>query len=453
MNAVVRGRDEEGIEDERPVLQQICEDAVRQCLRAGASDAQVRVVSRRLLQVGVRLGEVETLTRKRERTLVVVAYRDGRKGQASTGDTAAGSIATTVGKACAIARRTEPDACNGLPDAYGTPGDAAALDLWHPWTLTPQQAIELAQRAEAAGRAHDPRITHSNGAEVSAAATQAAQADSSGFRAAHRGTWQEMSAAFVASDAAGMQSRGWYDGARAPEDLWTPEAVGRHAATLAVARLGHRPLGTRRCPVLFAPDMAVRLLGTFLSAVSGASVYRRASFLADSAGQPVFPAFVGLHERPHLRRGPGSRLHDDEGVASVESPIVVDGVLQRYLLDSYAARRLGAAGTGNAGGHANVEITPGPDDFQALLARMGTGLVVTGLMGHGVSLVSGDYSNGASGHWVENGEIAHPVDGITIAGNLKAMFAGIVAVGNDIDGRFRLRTGSLLIDAMTVAGA
>ena len=434
-------------------LREVCGQVLDLCRRAGADEAQVGAHSSDGLQVGVRLGEVETLIRRRDRDLSVTVYIDGRKGEAGTGDLGADSLRTTVEKACAIARRTGRDPCNGLADPARHPHAFADLDLWHPWDLSPQQAIAVAREAEAAGRQRDARIANSAGAEVESTGRVSVLANSNGFVGTQGRTRHELSAAFIASDAAGMQRGHWFDVACAAGDLEDAAAIGRRAADQALQRLGARRPRTTRCPVLLVPEVAAGLVHNFLSAIRGAALYRRASFLDGAVGQRLFPPFVDIDERPRLPRGLASRDYDADGVAAPDAPLVRAGVLERYLLDAYSARRLGLETTGNAGGTGNVLVAPGADDFAALLRRMQRGLVVCGVMGQGVSLVTGDYSRGAWGFWVEDGAIAYPVEEITIASNLTDMFAGIVAVGSDVDRRSANVTGSLLIEQMTMAGA
>jgi len=433
-------------------LRDACEQVLALCRRAGADQAQVGARSSDGLQVGVRLGEVETLVRRRDRDLSVTVYVDGRKGEAGTGEFGADSLRTTVEKACAIARQAGRDPCNGLVDPVRHPVEPPELDSWHPWDLSPQRAIELARIAEAAGRTADARIANSNGAEVETTASVSVLANSNGFAGVQRRTRHEVSASFIADDAGGMQQGGWFDVACRAGDLHDAAGIGRRAAERALQRLGARRPATTRCPVLLLPEVASGLFHHFLSAIGGAALYRRASFLEGMAGERVFPVSVDIGERPSLPRGLHSRAYDADGVATPDSPLVEAGVLRRYLLDAYAARRLGLAGTGNAGGASNVVVAPGEEDFPGLVKRLHRGLVVCGVMGQGVSLVTGDYSRGAWGLWVEDGEIAYPVDGITIASNLRDMFAGIVAIGSDVDRRARTITGSVLIDGMTMAG-
>jgi PmbA protein len=434
-------------------LASIAADVLQMARAKGASEADVAASIDSGLSVGVRLGEVETVERSRDRGVAVTVYFGKRKGSASTADLDPGSIAQTVEHACAIARHTEEDPANGLADPALLARDIPDLDLWHPWDITPEEAIRLAVEMEDAGRAVDPRIGNSDGASVQVGASLTAYANSLGFAGTERGTHHSLSVALIAGDDAGMQRDYWYDSVRAPGDFMDAAAIGRKAGERTVARLGARSLGTRECPVLFVPEVARSLIGHFLSAVSGGSLYRRASFLLDHQGRQVFPDWMQIVERPHIRRGHGSTAFDAEGVATRDSDLVADGVLARYILGSYSARRLGLASTGNAGGVQNIVVQPGTEDLRALMRRMGTGLLVTELMGQGVSLVTGDYSRGASGFWVEGGEIAWPVEEITIAANLRDMLLGIEAVGSDVDPRSHILTGSILLRRMTLAGA
>jgi PmbA protein len=433
-------------------LQEIAEDVIRRCRAKGASEADVAASIDEGLAVNVRLGEVETVERTRDRGVSVTVWFGKRKGSANTADLDPQSIEQTVDHACAIARYTEVDPANGLPDAALLAREIPDLDLWHPWNVSADEAIKLGIEIEDAGRAFDPRIDNSEGATVHAGASMTAYANSLGFSGTERGTRHSLSCALIAEDDAGMQRDYWYDTARDARDFVAAETIGRKTAERTVARLGAKKLSTRECPVLFVPETARGVIGHFLSAVSGGALYRRASFLVDHAGKRVFPDWMQIAERPHIPRGHGSTAFDSEGVATRDSDLVRDGVLQRYILGSYSARKLGLQSTGNAGGVHNVVVTPGTDDFRTLLKRMNRGLVVTELMGQGVSLVTGDYSRGASGFWVENGEIAYPVEEITIASNLRDVFERIEAVGSDVDRRSHILTGSLLVGRMTVAG-
>jgi len=433
-------------------LSEIAEDVIRRCRAKGASEADVAASIDEGLAVNVRLGEVETVERTRDRGVSVTVYFGRRKGSANTADLDPKSIEQTVEHACAIARFTEEDPANGLAEAALLARDFPDLDLWHPWDITAEEAIRLGIEIEDAGRAFDPRIDNSEGASVQAGASMTAYANSLGFVGTERGTRHSLSCALIAEDDAGMQREYWYDTARSAGDFVSAESIGRKAAERTVARLGARKLSTRECPVLFAPEVARALIGHFLSAVSGGALYRRASFLVDHAGKRVFPHWMQIVERPRIPRGHGSTAFDSEGVATRDSDLIRDGVLARYILGSYSARKLGLTSTGNAGGVHNVVVETGREDFAALVKRMGTGLVVTELMGQGVSLITGDYSRGAAGFWVENGEIAYPVEEITIASNLREMFDRIVAIGSDVDLRSHILCGSILVDRMTVAG-
>ncbi len=429
------------------------EDVLKRCRAKGASEVDLGISVDEGLDVGVRLGEVESIVRTRDRGLTLTVYFGKRKGSASTADLSADSIAKTIDHACAIARHTEEDPCNGLADPALLAREFPDLDLWHPWDIDATQAIELALECEEAGRAFDARIDNSEGANVQVASSVSVGMTSHGFISRERDTRHTISLALLAEDEAGMQRDYWYESVRAAGDFPAIASIGRKAAERTLARLGARPIGTRQCPVLFAPTAARSLIGHFLSAVSGGALYRRASFLLDHLGRRVFPDFVQIAERPHLRRGHGSSVFDAEGVATRDSDLVRDGILERYILGSYSARKLGMTSTGNAGGVHNILVMPGEHGFDALVERMGSGLVVTELMGQGVSLITGDYSRGASGFWVENGRIAHPVEEITIASNLRDMFEAIEAVGNDVDRRSHLLTGSILVGRMTVAGS
>ncbi len=422
--------------------------------RLGASQAEVSCSEDRGLDVNVRLGEVETVESTADRGIAVTVYFGKRKGSASTADLQPASLSATVEQACAIARHTEDDAAAGLADAELMAREFPDLDSWHPWALEAADAIDLALACEAAGRGADPRISNSDGASVSTAQSLSVYANSHGFIGRERGTHHSMGLALIAGQGDGMQRDGWYTSALAREDLQDAAGVGLRAAERTVARLQPRSLATSSMPVLFAPEVARSLVGHLLSAISGGALYRQASFLLDSVGQPLFPSWMQIDELPHLRRGLRSAAFDGDGVATRASALVRDGVLQRYVLGSYSARRLGLQTTGNAGGVHNLQVAASADglDLHGIARQMGDGLLVTELMGQGVNGVTGDYSRGAGGFRVENGEIQYPVDGITIAGNLRSMFEAIEAVGADVDSRSHIRTGSILVGKMTVAG-
>ncbi len=425
-------------------------DAAR---REGATAAEVAVAVNSGLSVAVRMGEVETIERQRDRSLEVVLYFGHRKGSASTSDFAPASIAETVAAAAAIARHTAEDPYAGLAPAERMAREFPDLDLCHPWKLAPEAAVDLARECEDAARGSDPRIVNSDGATVDTGHGLVAYANTHGFAGVREGTEHDVSCVVVARNGDGtMQRDHWYTAARAPEDLDDVEAVGHEAARRALARLGARPIATCKSRVLFAPEVAKSLLGHLLGAISGTAQYRNASFLPGAAGQRIMPEWANLAERPHLRRGPGSRVFDEEGVATVERDLVAGGVLQDYLLSSYSARRLGLQTTGNAGGISNVVMAPGGDHPDAPLTALDTGFYVTELIGQGVNPVTGDYSRGAAGFWVANGCVVQPVEEVTIAGNLRDMLHGIITAGTDIDQRSRIQTGSLLLEQMTIAG-
>ncbi len=432
-------------------LAEMAESVLREARAQGATAAEVGLSEDIGLNVNVRLGEVETVEHSRDRALGLTVYVGQRKAHASSADYAPEAIRATVEQALAIARFTEPDDAAGLADAELMASELPDLDLWHPWSLDPESAIELGIACEDAGRA-DSRITNSEGASVHSGASIAVYANSHGFVGGERGTRHSLSCALLAGHGEGMQRDYWYSSARAAADLEPAEDVGRHAAERAIRRVDARTLSTRECPVVFQAEVARGLIGHLAGAVSGGALYRKASFLLDSVGTRLFPAFVNMIERPHLKRGAGSAAFDAEGVATREQSLVEGGVLTRYVLSSYSARKLGLTTTANAGGLHNLIVEPGEEGLDALLARMGRGLLVTELMGQGVNTVTGDYSRGAAGFWIENGVVVHPVDGITIAGNLRAMFAGIQAIGSDVDSRSGIQTGSILVDRMTVAG-
>ena len=419
----------------------------------GASQAEVSINEDTGLAVNVRMGEVETVERTRDRGLAITVYFGQRKASASTADLQPASLLATVEQACAIARFTEADPAAGLADAELMARDLRDFDQYHPWDIDAERAIALALAAEARGRDSDPRIANSDGAAVNTGESLSVYANSHGFVGAERGTSHSISCSLIAGRDDGMQRDYWYTTALDADDLESAASVGRRAAERTVARLDPRPIGTGAMPVLFAPDMARSLVGHLLGAVSGGALYRRASFLLDAAGTQLFPDWFWIREDPFVRRGFRSASFDAEGVATRAQDLVRDGVLQRYVLGSYSARKLGLQTTANAGGVHNLEVGASAGGFDDMLARLGRGLLVTELMGQGVNTITGDYSRGASGFWVEHGAIVHAVDEVTVAGNLRDMFRDVRAVGDDVDPRSHIRTGSILVDRMTVAGA
>jgi PmbA protein len=433
-------------------LSGLAREVLQRCAALGASQAEVAMNEDTGLSVNVRMGEVETVERNRDRGVGVTVYFGQRKGSASTADLQPASLEATVAQACAIARHTEADPAAGLADPARMATQLREFDAWHPWALDADRAIALATEAERAGRDADARIANSDGASAHSGESISVYANSHGFLGAERGTQHSLSVTLIAGSGDRMQRDYWYTSALSPDDLESPVQVGRRAAERTVARLNPRPIRTGDYPVLFAPEMARSLLGHLLGAVSGGALYRRASFLLDHAGKRILPEWFNVVERPHLPRGIRSACFDNEGVATVDSDLVRDGVLQRYLLGSYSARKLGLESTGNAGGVHNLEVSANAGDLKSMARGMGRGLLVTELMGQGANTVTGDYSRGASGFWIENGEIAHPVDELTIAGRLQDLFLGIEAVGADVDRRSHVAVGSILVGKLTVAG-
>ncbi len=436
------------IEHALDVIAQILEAARHQ----GASAAEAALTLGTGLSVTVRMGEVETVEHHRAKDLGVTVYLGHRKGSASTSDLGSAAIRETVAAACGIARHASEDEFAGLVESELMARDIPDLDLYHPWELAPEQAIVLANECERAARAKDPRIRNSEGATVSAHAGVYAYGNSHGFRGAWASTRGSISCTVIAEDASGMQRDHWYTLSCNPRDLEAPAQVGEIAASRALRRLGARRLATQSMPVLFEAAIARSLFAHFINAISGGNLYRKTSFLLDHLDRQVFAEHVNIEEQPHLKQALGSAPFDNDGVATTARTLVTSGVLEGYVLSGYSARKLGLRPTGNAGGVHNLIVHPGSLDREGLLNRMGTGLLVTELMGFGVNLVTGDYSRGASGFWVERGEIQFPVEEITIAGNLREMFLSVVEIGRDVDERGNIRTGSVLIESMTVAG-
>jgi PmbA protein len=436
------------------LLTDITRQALEEAQRLGASHCEADASVSQGLSVSVRLREVDTVEYQRDRGLAVTVYFGQRKGAASTADLTAAAVRETVAKACAIARYTAEDPYAGLVDPEALARSIPDLDLDHPWELAPERAIELARECEAAGLAVDARVSNSEGASVNTQRHTSVYGNSLGFLAGYSATSHSYSASLIAQEGDDMQRDYWYSIARDARELDAVADIGRIAGERALARLGARRLTTRKAPVAFSPDMARGLLRSFVGAISGTSQYRKASFLLNAAGEQVFPAFLSMHERPHLPKALASSPFDGEGAATHDRELVSAGVLGGYVLGSYSARRLGLKTTGNAGGIHNLLVTSSDGGLAApeFLKRLGTGLLVTELMGQGVNNVTGDYSRGASGFWVENGQIAYPVHEITIAGNLKPMYRDIVALGSDVDARGGIRVGSLLIGEMTIAG-
>ncbi len=419
----------------------------------GASQAEAACSESRGVEAGVRLGAVETVEASADRGVLVTVYFGQRKGSASSADFAADSLGATVAQACAIARFTEQDPFAGLAEPARMARDLREFQRWHPAALDADAAIELALACETAGRDADARIRNSDGASASFSEALSVYANSHGFVGRGRSTRSSLQCALIAGEGEAMQRDGDYDIALDRAQLLAAAVIGRSAAERTVARLDPRPVATGSWPVLFTAEVARGLVGHLLGAISGGALYRRASFLLDSVGTRLFPHWFAIDEDPFIAGGWRSSCFDGEGVATVAAPLVTDGVLQHYLLGSYSARKLGLSSTGHAGGVHNLAVRANAGGFDDLLRGMGRGLVVTELMGQGVNSVTGDYSRGAAGFWVENGSLAHAVDGITIAGNLREMFQTIEAVGTDTDHRSHIACGSVLLGRMTVAGS
>jgi PmbA protein len=434
-------------------LQSIIERALEEARARGASQAEAAVSQDTGLSVSVRLGEVETLEHQRDRSMGITVYFGRRKGSASTADFSLDAVRATVAKACSIARFTAEDACSGLADAVLMAREPSNLDLSHPWNIAADRAIEIAKSCEASALAFDPRINNSEGASLSTHQGLHVYGNTHGFVGGYPTTSHSLSCVVLAGTGEDMQRDYWYSSSRDWHELEQAEAIGRESARRTIARLAPRRLSTRRAPVLFVPEIARGLIGHFTAAIRGSSQYRQSSFLLNSVGQQVFPSGFSIAERPHIPKAAGSAPFDDEGVATRDRELVADGVVTGYILSSYSARKLGLETTGNAGGPHNLLVKPSFEGgMDALLRRLGTGLLVTELMGQGVNMVTGDYSRGAAGFWVENGSIQYPVAEITIAGNLRDMLKGIAAVGSDVDVRGGTRVGSILLPEMTIAG-
>lgn len=433
-------------------LQQLAEDVLKHARAKGATASEVDVSEGFGQSVGVRCDEVETIEFNRDKGVGITVYVGQRKGYASTSDFSPQTLRETVEAALDIARFTAEDDCAGLADAALMAKECPDLDLYHPWALTVEEAIAIAKRCEQAAFDASPLVSNSEGASVSTQEAHFVSANSLGFMGGYPTSRHHISCSVIAGEQEAMQRDDWYTARRCAAELEDAAAVGRISAERAVARLGGRKVRTGDFPVLFEAPLAAGLLGSLVHAASGGALYRKSSFLLDHLGKRVMPEFVNIRELPHIKRGLGSSAFDSDGVATHDRKVVSAGILQGYFLSAYTARKLGMQTTGNAGGSHNLILQPGEDDFAGLLAKMNRGLLVTELLGQGVNYVTGDYSRGAAGFWVEDGRIAYPVEEITIAGNLKAMLAGIVAVGNDVEARGSKQTGSILIDRMTVAG-
>ena len=436
----------------RDDLQVLVDNMLTYARQQGATGCEAEASAGFGQSVTVRKGEVETIEYNRDKGIGVSVYIGQRKGHASTSDFGMQALHDTVDKALTIARYTAEDSFAGLPDETLLARDIPDLDLYHPWAYSVEQAIDAARECEVAALAVDSRITNSEGASVNTQESLFVYGNSLGFLAGYPTSRHAISCAVIAESAAGMQRDYWYTTARNAADMDPGTMVGRRAGERTVRRLDARQVKTAQVPVLFEAPVAAGLIGHFVSAASGGSLYRKSSFLLDSLGKQIFSPIVQIAERPHIAKGLASSPFDNEGVATHDRDLVKDGVLGGYFLSSYSARKLGMQSTGNAGGNHNLILSSTGEDFAALLGKMDTGLLVTELLGHGINTVTGDYSRGAARFWVENGVIQYPVEEITIAGNLKDMFMQIIAIGTDVEARGSKQTGSILIERMTVAG-
>ena len=437
-------------------LQEITQNILQYAKRKGLSAAAVEVSESHGLQVNVRKQQIDTIEKNHDKAAAVTVYVGKQKGYASSSDFALSSLYEMVDAAHHIARFTHADDCAGLPDAEQLANHFPELNLYHPWTLNVEQATKIACDAEQAAFAVSPLITNSEGASVQTMHNHFVMANSEGFVGGYPSSRHTISVVPIATNRDQMQRDYWYSSARNYTQLANPQNIGQYAAQRSLARLNARRLSTQQCPVLFEAPIALGLLGAFVQAVSGGALYRKTSFLLNSLGKPIFPEHIEIIEDPHIPGSMGAAPFDAEGVKTHRRHVVSNGVVQGYFLSTYSARKLGMQTTGNAGGSHQLQLcsrdTLHQDDFVGMLRRLNTGLLVTELMGQGVNYVTGDYSRGASGFWVENGEIQYPVEEITIAGNLLDMFSQIVAIGNDVITRGSKETGSILIERMTIAG-
>ncbi|WP_395405325.1 metalloprotease PmbA [Pseudoduganella sp. UC29_106] len=437
-------------------LKQLARDVLAYAREAGGTDAAVEISEGSGLSVSVRKSKIETIEQNKDKGIGVTVFVGKKRGNASTSDFSAKSLRATVDAAYNIARFTAEDHCAGLADEDMLEKNPQDLKLFYPWQISTEEAVALAQRAEQAAFDVDPRISNSEGAGVHVQQSHFVSANSRGFIGGYPYSRHTLSVTPIAGKGARMQRDDWYTSVRDPKKMASADAVGRYAAERALARLNARQLETRTCPVLFEAPLAAGLLGAFVQATSGGALYRKSTFLLDTLGKSVFPSHIQVKEDPHVVGGIGSAPFDEEGVRTSKRDVVKDGVLQGYFLSTYSARKLGMKTTGNAGGSHNLSLTSKhtkkDDDFAGMLRKMGTGLLVTELMGQGTNYVTGDYSRGASGYWVENGVIQYPVEEITIAGNMKEMLQQIIGIGTDVLVRGTKQTGSILIEKMVVAG-
>jgi PmbA protein len=436
----------------QPRLQEIAADILKTARKRGASACELDISESFGQSVSVRMGTVDTIEYNRDKGVEITVYLGQRRGQASTSDFSRDALKSAVDAALSIARFTAPDPCSGLAEKSLMARECSDLDLFHPWDIGVDDAIALARRCEEAAFAVDRSIRNSEGASVSTHHAHFVSANSLGFMGGFASSRHGLSCAVIAGEGDSMQREYWHDARRDASELLCIEDIGRIAGERALARLGAKKIRTRQTPVIFEAPLAVGLIGSFVHAASGGALYRRSSFLLDTLGQQIFSPVIHISERPHLKKAFGVTWFDGDGVATHDREVVIDGILQGYFLSTYSARKLGLQTTGNAGGSHNLRVKGGEDDLGALLRKMDKGLLVTELLGHGINYVTGDYSRGAAGFWIEKGKIKHPVQEITIAGNLRDMFRNIVAVGNDALPRGAKHCGSILIENMKIAG-
>ena len=434
-------------------LHDACERTIQLALQNGASSAEVYIATESGFSVTSRLEEIETLQHHQDRGLGVTVYFEHRSGFVSSSDIDDAAISEAINKACAIAKYTDEDPYNGLAEKEFLATNIPDLDLYHPWDIKPNQGFDIAKECEQIALSSDKRITNSEGATLSTYENYSIYANSNGFSEGYHRTSHNLDCTLIAQNGDSMQRDYYYTCARDYNDLLPPKVVAQQAVENTIHRLGSKPIKTQKAPVIFKAEIARGLIRCLTQAIQGSSIYRDASFLVDHLGKQIFPKKINIYQRPHLPKGMGSKPYDAEGVATCDRDIVKDGILQSYILNSYSARKLNLKTTGNAGGLQNILIDSDDLTFSDLLKEMGTGLLITELLGQGINIVTGDYSRGAFGYWIENGQIQHAVEGITVAGNLRDMFNGIVAVANDVDERGVVRSGSILIDKMSIAAA
>lgn len=437
----------------RQELETLAQHALDEARRLGVDQAEVAVSQENGLSVTARLGDVENLEYTNDRGLGITVYRDSRKGSASTSDISTAAIRETVAKACAFALYTEQDPHAGLANAELMCTDPPALELDFPWDIDESAAISLAVECETKALKMDPRVNNSEGATVATNRGTYCYGNTHGFVGSYSKSSHSISCVVIGAADGDMQRDYYYSAARDPFDLESVDLIGETAAGRAVARLGARKIKTTRAPVLYTAELARGFIGHAIAAISGGAQYRRSSFLLNAVGEKIFPDFVRIEEQPHLPKGMSSAPYDAEGVATYDRDIISAGVLQGYILSSYSARRLALETTANAGGPQNLIVSSNAGDLEALIQEMGTGLLIEELIGQGVNAVTGDYSRGVVGHWVENGAIQYPVHEVTVAGNLRELYGRIAAIGNDQDHRGGIRCGSLLVAEMTIAGS